>query len=91
MYKDIIRKIWQEELGLSDLSDKEDFFDLGGHSLIMARVQIQIKEKIGFEMPMDDLFRYSSIEKISAFILAKEGMEENCSAGLFHSKNALVS
>ena len=65
MVSDKIRSIWERELRLRDIGDDDDFFDLGGHSLIMQRIQLGIKEELGSEVPMDDLFRLATIAKIS--------------------------
>lgn len=65
MTADIIRAIWREELKLETLSDEDDFFDLGGHSLIMANIQMRLKEAFGVEVPMDVLLRHASVREIS--------------------------
>lgn len=63
-----VHKIWSRELALDGFSDDDDFFALGGHSLIMAKVQEAITEEIGVEVPMDQLFRKSTVAKISAHL-----------------------
>jgi len=63
-----VHKIWSRELDLQDFSDDDDFFDLGGHSLIMAKIQENITKELGVEVPMDELFRQSTVAKISAHI-----------------------
>jgi|HubBroStandDraft_6_1064221.scaffolds.fasta_scaffold704929_2 acyl carrier protein len=63
-----IRVIWERELALDRISDDEDFFTLGGHSLIMQRIQGAIKDKLDVEVPMDELFTHSTIKDISAYI-----------------------
>lgn len=65
MVSDTIREIWERELALQDISDSDDFFVLGGHSLIMHRIQSSIKDEMGVEVPMDVLFRLSTIGQIS--------------------------
>ncbi len=34
-----IKKIYAEELNHPDLSEKDDFYDVGGHSLIMTKIR----------------------------------------------------
>lgn len=63
-----ISKIWEDALKLDDISDDDDFFALGGHSLIMAEIQEAITREIGVEVPMDELFRHSTIKSISAHL-----------------------
>jgi acyl carrier protein len=63
-----IREIWSRELKLTDFSDDDDFFALGGYSPIMARIQLAIASEIGVEVPMDELFRRSTVESISSYL-----------------------
>jgi acyl carrier protein len=60
-----VRTIWQRQLDLQDIADDDDFFMIGGHSLIMQKIQIDIKEELGVEIPMDELFRKPTIGQIS--------------------------
>lgn len=68
MIVDKVHAIWSRELDLKEFSDTDDFFDLGGHSLIMARIQIAITTECGVEVPMDKLFRKSTVKEISEHI-----------------------
>ncbi|MFJ8313681.1 MULTISPECIES: phosphopantetheine-binding protein [unclassified Streptomyces] len=63
-----IHAIWSRELNLEEFSDTDDFFDLGGHSLIMTKIQLAIVTELGIEVPMDQLFRKSTVEEISEHI-----------------------
>jgi acyl carrier protein len=63
-----IHDIWSRELDLADFSDDEDFFALGGHSLIMVQIQEAITKEFGVEVPMDELFRKSTVTGISAHL-----------------------
>jgi acyl carrier protein len=63
-----IHAIWARELKISDFSDDDDFFDLGGHSLIMAQIQTAMTAELGVELPMDELFRRSTVSAIAAHV-----------------------
>jgi acyl carrier protein len=63
-----IHEIWSRELALEDFSDTDDFFTIGGHSLIMARIQEAISNELGLDVPMDQLFRKSTVAEISAYL-----------------------
>jgi acyl carrier protein len=60
-----VREIWQTRLALPHIADDDDFFNLGGHSLIMQSIQADIKDALGVEVPMDELFRHPTIAEIS--------------------------
>ncbi|MFD3681719.1 phosphopantetheine-binding protein [Streptomyces sp. NPDC058613] len=63
-----IHSIWSRELKLEEFADTDDFFDIGGHSLIMTRIQREILSELGIEIPMDQLFRKSTVAAISEHI-----------------------
>jgi acyl carrier protein len=68
MVSDQIHTIWKRELKYDDFTNDDDFFDLGGHSLIMARIQSALLEEFGTEVPMDELMRHSTVNLVSAHI-----------------------
>lgn len=70
MIAEKIHAIWSRELKLEEFSDTDDFFNLGGHSLIMAKIQVAIVSELGIEVPMDQLFRKSTVKEISEHIEA---------------------
>jgi acyl carrier protein len=68
MVTERIHKIWSRELALDKLSDDDDFFAVGGHSLIMARIQAAIEDEFGVAVPMDVLMRRSTVTQISELL-----------------------
>lgn len=71
MIVDGVRAIWCRELQRDDISVDDDFFALGGQSVIMAQIQGAFIEELGVEVPMDQLFRNPTVASISAY-LARE-------------------
>ncbi|WP_323118081.1 acyl carrier protein [Burkholderia alba] len=65
---DAIRKIYVEELKLPQFKDSDDFFDVGGHSLIMASIQRRLSEELKLDVTMDTLFRYPTLESLRPHI-----------------------
>lgn len=53
--------LWQRAFGLTDLTTEDNFFDLGGGSLLMIRLHAAIREELGRELPLVDLFRFPTI------------------------------
>ncbi|MFG2622723.1 acyl carrier protein [Streptomyces sp. NPDC048507] len=68
MIADRVRAIWCRELGQDGISDDDDFFALGGQSLIMVNIQGAFLDELGAEVPMDQMFRNSTVASISAYI-----------------------
>ena len=65
--------IWEDLLGVDQVGVEDDFFALGGHSLIAVRLFGQIKRKFDVEYPISVLFEAPTVEKVSALIKAERG------------------
>ena len=61
----VVAGIWGEVLGRVPDED-ENFFDAGGHSLLLARVQALIEERCGRRVSTVDLFRHPTIRTLAA-------------------------
>jgi len=70
-----IAKIWQDVLKLPQVGVEDNFFDLGGHSLLIVQVLAKVRESTGKHLPMTDLFRFPTIRTLAAH-LASGGDDE---------------
>ena len=68
MIADSVRAIWCRELELDDISVDDDFFALGGQSVIMARIQAAFVAELGVEVPVDQMFLNPTVASVSAYI-----------------------
>lgn len=68
MTADRVRAIWCRELQRDDITSDDDFFALGGQSLIMVRIQGAFIEELGAEVPMDQMFLNPTVASIAAYI-----------------------
>ncbi|MGW7264880.1 acyl carrier protein [Streptomyces sp. NPDC054842] len=68
MTADSVRAIWCRELGRDDIAPDDDFFALGGQSVIMVGIQGAFMEELGVEVPMDQMFLNPTVASISAYI-----------------------
>jgi amino acid adenylation domain-containing protein len=75
-----VYRIWKEVLSLNEISFDDNFFDLGGNSLLMGRMQIEINKKFNLDISIVDLFNYSTIESLSKFINQLKNSEKVTSA-----------
>jgi acyl carrier protein len=57
-------KIWQETLGIEKVGVHDNFFDLGGHSLLLVQVQSELRELLSREISVIDMFRYPTISSM---------------------------
>ncbi len=65
--KVIIEK-WQEVLGFDKIGIHDDFFQLGGHSLIAAAVATDLSRKFNVQIPMRTLFETTTAAGIAELI-----------------------
>jgi acyl transferase domain-containing protein/thioesterase domain-containing protein/aryl carrier-like protein len=66
--------IWKEMLGLQQVSIDDDFFELGGQSLIAMRLFNRIRKEHGVELPLSVLFQAPTIAATAALLRETQGM-----------------
>ena len=63
-----IASVWQGVLGIGEIGRDDNFFDLGGHSLLLIQVHATLVEKLGRPLAVTDLFQYSTIASLAAHV-----------------------
>jgi len=63
-----IAKIWQSILGIDKAGIRDSYFDLGGDSLLLLRVQKELQRDIDKSITKTDLFEFPTIEVLAQFI-----------------------
>jgi thioesterase domain-containing protein len=58
--------IWEELLQVRPIGITDDFFDLGGHSLLVVRLVAQIEVRFGRTLVLSDLLKGATIEELAA-------------------------
>ncbi|HEV2705717.1 MAG TPA: amino acid adenylation domain-containing protein [Pyrinomonadaceae bacterium] len=64
----IIAGIWREVLRREKVGVHENFFDLGGHSLLMVQVHNRLRKAFDTNITMLDLFKYPTISALAGYI-----------------------
>jgi amino acid adenylation domain-containing protein len=57
--------IWREVLKVDRVGVEDSFFDLGGHSLLLAQVHGQLLEALGRPLPLVKLFEHPTIRSLA--------------------------
>ena len=63
-----LTKIWRAVLGPRDIGVKDNFFDLGGHSLTGLYILGQIERVFGKKLPLATLFQAPTIEELAKLL-----------------------
>ncbi|WP_327195507.1 non-ribosomal peptide synthetase, partial [Paenibacillus alvei] len=68
-----LAQLWQEVLGLERIGIRDNFFDIGGHSLRAMTLVSRIHQTLEAEVPLRQLFLSPTIEGLAAALEAAEG------------------
>ncbi|MBD1847348.1 hypothetical protein H6F89_28865, partial [Cyanobacteria bacterium FACHB-63] len=65
-----LAEIWSTVLGIKSIGVRDNFFNLGGNSLLAVQVVAEIEKTCGYKMPVIDFFRAQTIEHLSKLLLS---------------------
>lgn len=68
-----ITAAWQDVLKIGKIGIQDNFFDLGGHSLLLAQVHGKLRKIISADVTMLELFRYPTISSLADY-LSRDGI-----------------
>jgi acyl transferase domain-containing protein/acyl carrier protein len=67
-----IAQLWQAALGIAPIGVEDNFFDLGGDSLIAVRMIAQLKQELQLDLPTISLYRRPTIRSLVALLEQSE-------------------
>ncbi|HEY54467.1 MAG TPA: AMP-binding protein, partial [Caldilineae bacterium] len=70
-------EIWQDVLDIEKVGVNDNFFDLGGHSLLLARVHSRIQDVVGKELSMVELFRFPTVGALAEHLDDENGKNQS--------------
>ncbi|HEX8694599.1 MAG TPA: amino acid adenylation domain-containing protein [Longimicrobium sp.] len=68
-----LAEIWREVLGVERVGVHDDFFDLGGQSILATRLAARVREELGFELPVAELLTGPTIERMARVVAGRKG------------------
>ena len=60
-----IAALWQEAFGLERVGVRDNFFDLGGHSLLMVRVHARLRDALKTDISIVRMFQHPTIQSLA--------------------------
>ncbi|MDQ2093166.1 type I polyketide synthase [Rhodalgimonas zhirmunskyi] len=74
-----LAKLWSDLLGVEQVGAEDNFFDLGGHSLIAVRLFAQVRKQWKVDFPISVLFEAPTIRACAKMIEAEGVVAESAS------------
>ncbi len=69
----VVARVWQEVLRIDSVGVDDNFYDLGGHSLLMVQAQTQLRQTTGKDISIVDMFRYPTVRTLAAHLARSNG------------------
>jgi hypothetical protein len=60
-----IATVWQEILKVDQVGLHDNFFELGGNSLLAARVHARLREALGADLALVEMFKYPTVSALA--------------------------
>jgi acyl carrier protein len=64
----VVANIWRRLLGIEQVGVNDNFFDLGGHSLMLARVHAELRELYADDIPLTALFQHPTVGTMAEYL-----------------------
>jgi amino acid adenylation domain-containing protein len=66
-----LTKLWEKVLGYHPVGLRDNFFDLGGHSLTAVRLFSELRQITGQSLPLSALFQAPTVEQLASLLREK--------------------
>ena len=66
--EEILARIWEDVLGVENVSVFDNFFDLGGHSLMATQLVSRIRNAFQIEIPIRQIFEAANLAELAQII-----------------------
>jgi len=63
-----LTEIWREVMGLDSIEPTDDFFDLGGHSLLITQIVARVRATFAVQLSLRDFFEAPTIRDLAGMI-----------------------
>jgi amino acid adenylation domain-containing protein len=67
-----IAAVWQDVLGIDNVGVHDNFFDLGGHSLLVVQVNSKLRKELNRDISLVEMFKYPSVSALATFLSRKQ-------------------
>jgi len=78
--EETVAAAWRNTLGQDRIGVEDNFFDIGGHSLLVVRLHRELQESLDAAPTLVDLYRFPTIRALSRHLSAGEDAGEHLQA-----------
>jgi acyl carrier protein len=71
----VIASLWQDALHLDKVGIHDNFFDLGGHSLLMLDIHAALQQRFKSELVLLEMFKYPTVASLAQYL--SEGQSQS--------------
>lgn len=71
-----IAEVWQEALGVQPIGLDDDFFELGGNSLVGLQILSRLRGEFQVELPLRSFFEARTVEGMARVVEAERSVDE---------------
>jgi acyl carrier protein len=73
-----VAALWAENLGLPGVRRHDNYFDLGGDSIAVTRMIVQVRRQFGIKLSMRDVMNAADLSAFCSAIDRAQLIEESC-------------
>jgi acyl carrier protein len=70
----VVAKVWHEVLGVDGIGPDDDFFELGGDSVVATFLVARLREELGIAVSLLTVFEYPTIAEMTVEL--EQGLEQ---------------
>ncbi|HEX2076319.1 MAG TPA: amino acid adenylation domain-containing protein [Longimicrobium sp.] len=63
-----LAELWEEVLNVRPVGVDDDFFALGGHSMLAVRLMSEVRRRMGAELPLSSLFERPTVRRLAPLL-----------------------
>ena len=88
--EDIIASCWRDVLKIDQVGRDANFFDLGGHSLLLIQVHEKLKQRLATDLSVVDLFPHPTIHSLAKHLSLTDATRHQVSKNNRFSQRAIA-
>jgi aryl carrier-like protein len=69
----VVAAVWGELFQIDQVGMDDNFFDLGGHSVLLVQAHARLRERLGRDVSIVALLRYPTVRSLARYLGEGEG------------------